>query len=1114
MRKSILRASAALQAVALLGAGATAFVAAAPAAAQDYTSGALSGSVTAANGAPVAGANVTVRSIQQGTVKSTTTNGQGLFSFSSLAPGDYDVTVTSAGSGTFTATAVSVTPGQTASIPVQLAAASSAAGGGAIVVSGRRLQAFAGTTTGLNVDVADFIKTKPLGRDLTSVVLLAPGTTVGDAAFGNLPSIGGSSVAENAYYLNGLNLTNFDNYLGSATVPFYFYKTVETKNGGYPAEFGRATGGIVNAVSKAGTNDWMGAVHIDWAPNFLRSAAKDTLTAGATPGTFVPNSRHQDDRIDTLTAAVELGGPIIRDRLFVYGLAQFQRSVQTINNNPDAGTARRYRNDDPFWGVKVDALPIDSQHLELTIFDTRNTNQRTDLPYSVIDGVGTYGSANSITDFPGGGLNYVGKYTGRMTDWLTLSAAYGRVRDRFDQVPVAGAGNLPYFINASGGPVFGVPYLGFYNAQRIGSTASPYNTERKFLRADADILVNFIGSHHFRLGFDQERNTLNEVTVRNGGAYEFANGAISPDAFNAQLGGAGIEYLVRAPDAVGPIVELNYFNTGGSFKARNRAYYIEDEWKPTDRLTLNFGLRRDDFDINKPSGNPLAILEKNYAPRVGFEYKMLPDKSGRLFGSYGWYYLPIASNTAFRQGAPSLYFRQRYHLAGVDAATGLPILGSLVTDQGSYQTACPLALIPGGALTNCNVTGDGADINTTQAISSTLKATRESEFILGYEQKIHDWRLGLTFTHRNLDRTSEDSAIDAAVNAYCAKNGIVPHRVSTGAATTCEAIFTGFHQYVINNPGSDITVNLLANGYDINNKTVTLSAADLGYGKAKRTYDALTFTFDRRNNGLFGFGGSYTYSKSKGNIEGGVQSDFSQTDTGITQDFDQPGFVDYSYGYLPNDRRHQLKLYGDLNVGRNLVLGLNAQIYSPRPLSCFGFHPTDLFADGYGAASHYCNGQPSPRGTAQHTDTFTNVNFAARYNFHFGNNELITFRADVFNVLNSKAVVKRYEFGDLDVVTDDTTGLPVSYIPDPNYGLATQYQAPRFVRLGLDVAFGGPTILPPPPPVEVAPPPPPPPPATQTCPDGSVIAADAACPVPPPPPPPPPAPVERGERGQ
>ena len=63
------------------------------------------------------------------------------------------------------------------------------------------------------------------------------------------------SVAENAYYINGLNITNPDTYVGSARVPFYFYKNVDVQTGGYAAEFGRATGGVINATTKQGTND-------------------------------------------------------------------------------------------------------------------------------------------------------------------------------------------------------------------------------------------------------------------------------------------------------------------------------------------------------------------------------------------------------------------------------------------------------------------------------------------------------------------------------------------------------------------------------------------------------------------------------------------------------------------------------------------------------------------------------------------------------------------------------------------------------------------------------------------------------------------------------------------
>lgn len=1042
-----------MQAGLLLGTlGVSSVVLTAPVAAQDYTSGALSGKVTDDAGAPVAGATVTVTSQATGVVRTATTGSNGNFAINDLASGSYTVEASSAAGGSYRAEGVNVQPGTTTNLTVPLAT------GDVIVVTGNRIQqAFTGTTVGLSVDVEDFIKDKPLGRTVTDVVLLAPNTTAGDSSFGYLPSIGGSSVAENAYYLNGLNLTNFDNYLGGATVPFYFYKNVDVKNGGYPAEYGRATGGIVNAVSKAGSNEFFAAAHIDWAPQFLRSRGKDLYNTryvdSNNPGLGTvtdPTTDRGHDKADSLLTTIEAGVPIIQDRLFVYGMAQFQRTT-SLTNAPLSGYGYYRTNTDPFWGVKVDAYPIDSQHLELTVFDTRNTTTRFDRAYTLTDTGPVYGSAASVTDFNGGGLNFVGKYTGRFTDWFTLSAAYGRVRDRFDIVSVAGAGELPYFVNASGSPLYGTNSGAFFNDQTIVGTDAPYATERKFFRADADLRFSMLGEHHIRFGYDRENNTLDHVNVRNGGAYELANGFLSQQAYDAILGNGGAALIARPPVNGVPTIELNYFNTGGSFKAKNQAYYIQDEWNLTDRLTLNLGVRRDDFRVNKPSGKPIADLKGNYAPRAGFTFDV--GDSGKFFGSYGWYYLPIASNTAFRQGAPSYYFRQRYEFTGIDG-NGLPILGNLITNNGTYQTACPFALVPNGPTTNCNVTGDGADIDTSQAIAANLKATRESEIILGYEQKIDQWTFGLTYIHRNLDRTAEDSAIDAAVIDYCNANGIVATRLSDGATRTCGQIWTGYHQYVINNPGQDVVVNLLATGYDIDKRQITLTADQLGYGKATRKYDAVTFSFDRADNGVYSFGGSYTWSKSKGNSEGYVQSDFGQDDSGITQDFDQPGFVDYSYGYLPNDRRHQFKLYGSVHLNDDFTLGTFVQVQSPRPLSCFGWHPTDVFAGGYGAASHYCGGKPSPRGTAQKTDWYSTVNVSGRYNLHFGDHTL-TLRADVFNLLNRRAVTSRNEFGDLDALynADNTSGLPDGYLANPQYRAATGYQSPRYVRLGIDIAF-------------------------------------------------------------
>lgn len=643
---------------------------------------------------------MTIRSLAQGTTQNTSTSGQGLFSVSSLPAGQYDVTVTAAGDRAFTATAIDIIPGRTTQVPVTLASGA-AAEGNEIVVVGRRIEAFTSTTIGLSVDVEQLKQTVPIERNLTSIILLAPGTVRGAAAFGNLASINGSSVAENAYYLNGLNITNFDNYIGSAEVPFDFYKTVEVKAGGYPAEFGRATGGIINAITKSGTNRWSAGLHLNWEPNFLRANGKDRMQCEDSPSGVqcspITDWHSKDTYENVLTATLEGGGPIIRDRFFVYGLLERHRHHwETLNRISQ--TAFRFTADDPFWGAKVDVYPVDNHHLELTVFDTRNRVRRADLPYTP-DSQGNYsvGIGPAGNETRGGGVNYVGKYTGRFADFLTVSAAYGRMHDRFDYGDLTGKAGKPFVRNRAGYEVSGVPDGGYYTDQRDPYAQDPYSTQRKFYRADIDLAVHLFGDHHVRAGWDREDNRLAEATVTTGGDFLYHNGYITSEAFNANLGGAGLRYVIRNARinrANTPQVEVSYSNSAGTYRSRNEAIYAEDEWRLTDRLTINAGVRRDNFRLNSGSGAPFVTLKNNWQPRIGVTYDLWGDRRGRLKAFYGQYYLPFASNTSNLMTAAQFNFVERYALLGFDG-NGVPILGAQVTDNGAFQSACPFLLVPG-----------------------------------------------------------------------------------------------------------------------------------------------------------------------------------------------------------------------------------------------------------------------------------------------------------------------------------------------------------------------------------------------------------------------------------
>ena len=1056
LKKSALCSASCLQALSVVGLVAGAAAISAPAMAQDYTSGVLTGVVTDDAGNPVAGATVTLTSGSQGFTRTATTSNNGRFTFANLPTGSqYSVEVNAAGMDLFTATDISVLASETAELSIGLTST-----GNEIVVLGSTIvQDFTSTTTGVNINVDDLVKTVPISRDLTSVALLAPGTSSGDSAFGNLASIGGSSVAENAYYVNGLNITNFDNYLGAANVPFDFYETVEIKSGGYPAEFGRATGGVVSTTTKSGSNDFFAAAHAYWSPNFLRAESEDErICAYDTPptaGNPNPNITCENDTnrafdtLETRSLVLEAGGPIIRDRLFIYGMTEFRKDTsRTIDRS--ASTAYLRNSDDPFWGVKVDAYPLDNHHLEFTIFDSTQITTRSDNAYSEVDGVPQVGIASSLTEFRSGGLSYVGKYTGNFTDWFTLSAAYGVMEDRFDNLGVAGDAGAPYFVNASGTEAYGVGNGSFYNGQRVLSTSFPYNTKREFYRADADLFVTAFGEHHIRFGFDVEQNTLTRSTVRTGGGALYSAGILSEEAYLANtggVGGAGAALLVRPGD----VVEVNYFNSGGTFDAKNTAFYIQDEWDITDRLTVSAGVRRDDFSVDRADGVELVNLDKNYAPRLGLTYDVWPDQSGRFKAFYGVYYLPVASNTAFRMTGYEYYIRERYEIDGI-GANGLPILGDQVTDDPSYQSACPISLTPVSSGQYCNVTGDGSVADPSALIASNLKATKMDEIIVGYEHNFRevpmfgDLNVSIDYTRRRLKLNAEDAAIDAAVLAWCDEQGIAG----------CEDTWTGFHQYTILNPGQPVTVAL--DGLD--GQEVTFTPEQLGYPPASRKYDAVTLQVDRPWDGVWTLSGSYTWSKARGNSEGYVQSDFGQDDAGITQDFDQPGFIDGAYGYLPSHRRHNIKVWGAVQLFEGFTVGSNVSLRSPRPLSCFGHHPTDPFANAYGAAARYCtpaNGTLledsvlSPRGTAQESDWIFEADMKVAYEVGIPSGQLVRFRVDVFNLFNSQGVEERDQVGELSGFVDTPDG--IWYPINPNYGEATLYQSPRQVRLGVDIEF-------------------------------------------------------------
>jgi hypothetical protein len=1049
-----LRGGTALQALALLGAGVGTVAMAAPAAAQDYNNINATGRVQGTNGQPIAGATVTVTSDAQGFTRTVTAGSDGSFRVATIPQGSYTFEISAEGFDTYTESGIALSQ-SSASNQFTLAPVGSAGSGDIVITAGRvQTSDFDRNTVGSVISIGELATRVPVARDLTSVVLLAPGTAPGDTTFGNLPAVVGSSVSENAYYVNGLNVTDFRQGLGAGNVPFEFYNTIETKIGSIPAEFGRFTGAFINATTKAGGNEFHGGFLFNWQPDELRDDVPNTL------GTFA-----EDNTNEVKQAIFYLSGPIIKDRLFFYGFYQSNDSqtggtslsivntgVQTVNGVRTGlpayslGNARTFsRNRSPFFGGKIDAIITDGHRLEGTYYNTKSV--QTGLTYNVTDQSGGQYDSRVDTDILTGSLrggsrsllggeNYVGRYTGQFTDWLTLSAAYGKSQIR--QIVGSLDDTLPAIADGS---------QNFYGRLLTGNPTGSItrnDDERKFYRGDVDVYVNLLGQHHFRGGYDREELTSVQENVRTGGfnyAYILAG---TGDQFGVP---AGTVYASRQT-----------YRNGGTFNTLNEAAYIQDSWSGfNNRVNIQAGLRWDRFKNDNVDGVRYYDSGDNFAPRISVSFDPLGDQRAKFYGFYGRYYLPLVTNTNIRLAGSELYQTEYFNTSG-PGDRNIPILTTPILAPGALRQCITTSVA------NCTITADGTAQDTTSTVAKDLASQSVDEYILGYEQRIGSrWKVGAFGVWRDLRNSLEDIAIDQAVNNYCASEGI----------TGCDDIWSGFHQYVLANPGrgTAITLSDPING-ESELRTVNFTAEQLGYPPAVRKYRAVTITLDREFDGVWSFSGNYTYAKNFGNIEGGVLSDIGQTDSGLTQSFDQPGLTQGIYGYLPNDVRHTFKAFGSYQVTPWFTLGANVQVYSPRKFGCYGLTPrtADPYAYVYGAAGFFCNVangeivtdpafpvindlptrpggprpstlQPNRRGTVLESDWQSSMNLS--FVFKLPTDMFAgTLRFDVFNVFNEQAVIDRNEFG------TNSGG-----VPRADFGVPTSYQTPRYVRVQFGFDF-------------------------------------------------------------
>src|SRR6201991_567614 len=209
-------------------------------------------------GSAAASRTIQVQNLGSGASRTITVGEDGHYRASSLPVGSYRINLQQDGK-TVSTREINVVAGQSAQVNFSAPDASDASALDTVTVSANALAAIdVASVESRTSFTADQLNTLPVPRNVVDVAALSPGTIKGDPAFGNLPSFGGASVAENSYYINGFNVTNLYNNLSFSEVPFQAIQQLDVQTGGYGSQFGFSTGGVTSVITKRGTNEWKG----------------------------------------------------------------------------------------------------------------------------------------------------------------------------------------------------------------------------------------------------------------------------------------------------------------------------------------------------------------------------------------------------------------------------------------------------------------------------------------------------------------------------------------------------------------------------------------------------------------------------------------------------------------------------------------------------------------------------------------------------------------------------------------------------------------------------------------------------------------------------------------
>ena len=930
-----------------LGAVLVCLALAVPASAQEQR-GSIEGVVRDSSGAVMPGATIEARSPALVGVASAVTDTEGIYRFPALPPGTYEITGTLSGFAPSKVDKIALELGQVLRVNLTLAVAAVAE---SVTVSGESpLIDVKQNAASLSI-TQEVIDRIPKGRNFTSVITYAPGTS--DESRGGGVMVDGASGAENRYVVDGMDTTTIRTGVstrgtgtGTGEVRMDFVQEVQVKQSGYNAEYRAATGGVVSAITKSGSNAYHGSAGIYFRSEELMGDTRPTLRLNPIDQRIAEYVTTPPADFQNYEPVLSLGGPIMRDRMwffagFVPQINNQQRTVTfTQNNVTDTFTSRDEEYDANVnvsaqlkpnlrakfssiiertnGGVALPAIEPDGTSLDNpTLFPDQNwTDSYNDLYSGVMDWVVTPRMYVNVTaGFLGYGSNQQGPTGDRLRHTFTGSNLTGA---QFADIPAE-------FKQANG-------YADF-----ISSTRNVKDNYARFaVNSDATLYRNWKGQHTIKAGVQYERMTND---VNNGAQFPTVNlnwGRTRATLDNRQVTGRYGYYVVTMARTFGTI---DFSNVG---------LFVQDSWTLNNRLTVNYGVRTEREDIpsyvEENPGIHFGFGDK-IAPRLGFALDMFGDGKWKTYGSWGMFY--DITKTNLPRGLFGAEHSVNYYYT-LDTF-----------DWPSIQCEHPPVGGPGcpGTFIEQVDNRHPSNARDNNLIAPELEPVRTQELTVGLDHELtRTMSVSVRYAHKWVDQTFED--------------------VGTLVAGVGEV-------FRIANPGQGPAEFPLA----------AQCPTCPSQPRPKRTYDGVELRLRKRLSNNWSLDTSYLYSRLYGNYSGLASSDENgrlapNTDRffdGLYQSYNS--FGELVYGRLQTDRPHQYKLQGTYDLRWGTTFGLEYLLESGTPLQTQVNQITIPFF-------------PYGRGDLGRTETLSRTNLSVAQDFRFTPSMRIGLNLNVINLFD------------------------------------------------------------------------------------------------------------------